>query len=353
MQMLIGQKRVRDTDDWIGTNSLSKKTLYTYELLQSICAERSIELSKACLSMLQSNKINRDVILEGTCTANECTQMFRKTFHRLYAFNSYCAFHAKECGKDKMKATNVERYGVENVFSADTIKQKIKENRDIDYFKQRMRQSTREKYGVNSVFELAHVREKIFKTNIEKYGVPYPIQSTDVKERSRQSFKNKWGVENPMQCPVLRGKIAKTNVEKYGYEHPMQNAAIFEKCKKSCFKLHDFKLPSGKVIQLQGYEHFAMHELLFKYKYEEEDIKTHSSEIPEVYWHDTETNIRRRYYIDIFVQSIGLGIEVKSEYTYSAKTREIHEKQESFKKAGYRCEIWVFNKSGEKVLTCP
>jgi len=53
-----------------------------------------------------------------------------------------------------------------------------------------------EKYGVDNVFELDFVKNKIKKTNLERYGFEYPILNDDI-----------------------RRKIKKTNLERYGVDH--------------------------------------------------------------------------------------------------------------------------------------
>lgn len=64
---------------------------------------------------------------------------------------------AKEV-QDKVKATCLERYGVENSYQSDTIKEKIK-------------QTNLERYGVENVQQNTAVKQKTKQTMIEKYGV--------------------------------------------------------------------------------------------------------------------------------------------------------------------------------------
>jgi hypothetical protein len=93
-------------------------------------------------------------------------------------FNLYCC--SPKCAQIKNKMTNLERYGVENVFESDVIKQKITE------------------------------------TNFKKYGVFFPSQSKEIRYKMIETLLKNYGVENPMDSEIIKERIYNTNLSKYG-----------------------------------------------------------------------------------------------------------------------------------------
>jgi hypothetical protein len=81
--------------------------------------------------------------------------------------------------------------------------------------------------------------EKVTSDCIEKYGVENPFQRDDIKEKSRRTLSNHYGKDiiNPSQVKEIRLKIINTCIKKYGVDHQMKcesvrnktNATLFEK----------------------------------------------------------------------------------------------------------------------------
>ena len=75
-------------------------------------------------------------------------------------------------------------------------------------------------------------------TNLEKYGVENPYQSTDIKEKIRITNLEKYGVENPMQSKKINDKAHLTIYKKYGVNHALQSAALLDKMQNSMIERH-------------------------------------------------------------------------------------------------------------------
>ena len=182
-------------------------------------------------------------------------------------------------------------------------------------------------------------------TNIKKYGVENPLLSEEIKEKIKQTNIKKYGVEFPLQSEEIMIKMKETNMNKYGVEHVMQVSEIFDKQQKSSYKLKDYIFPSGKIIKIQGYEHFALNELIKNYN--EDDIITLKNEVPEIWY--IENNIKRRYYTDIYIKSENKCIEVKSEYTVNCDTEKRKLKEDACKNNGNSYELKVYKRNGTLV----
>ena len=114
---------------------------------------------------------------------------------------------------------------------------------------------SRLKYGVDNVFQAESVKQKIKKTNLERYGVEHPSHSKKLlKKRSdnlkkryeenpeikilhqknlENSMLEKYGVKNPLQSEKIKSKIRKTNMKRYGVEWASQSKESIEKILKT------------------------------------------------------------------------------------------------------------------------
>jgi hypothetical protein len=256
-------------------------------------------------------KLNAHYYIEGKCQNNECENNFSKKMHKLINTNGMCNQCIFEKAKEVRKNTNLKNIGCENYFQNQAIKQKIKE------------------------------------TNKIRYGVEYVIQNQQIKNKIKESVLNKYGVEHISYCKEIQDKITKTNIEKYGVEHLMKNPEYLDNILKKSYKFKDYTLPSGNIIQIQGYEHYALDELIINNKIDELDIITGIQNVPKITYTDKK-NIVRDHHGDIFIPKQNRIIEVKSTWTFQKP--DVLLKQKAGKELGYKYEIWVYDKKGNK--TC-
>jgi hypothetical protein len=78
------------------------------------------------------------------------------------------------------------------------------------------------------------------KTNLEKYGVVNVYQRKDVKEKIKQSFIEHYGVDNNMKSQEGKDAYSKSIRNKYGVDWPLQNKDVLEKGQKSAKTLKQF-----------------------------------------------------------------------------------------------------------------
>ena len=154
------------------------------------------------------------------------------------------------------------------------------------------------------------------------YGTVYPIQNENVKIKRKNT------------CLI-----------KYGYEHPMQNPLIAEYAFRNSFRAKLYTFPSGRIDYIQGYEHFALDQLLNCENINETNIITSRTDVPEI-WYNMSNNTHR-YYVDIFIPEENKCIEVKSWWTFLQHQNVVFEKQKAAKAAGFLCEIRIYSKKGK------
>ena len=305
------------------------KQQYNCEYLQQFCKEYDIEL------IGEYEKINSKTIIRGKCKSDGCIEIFEKNFRCFAKIQNFgCKKCAKEIRKVRVENTNLKNHGVKHAFQ-------VKEFRD------KGKQTNLEKYGCEYATQSELIQIKTKDTNLQKYGVEYSSQDPKTRLKFKETCLNKYGVENPSQSEEIKQLKKNTCFKNYGVEHPSQNPIILEKCLIHGFKYKEYILPSGKIIKYQGYENFALDELLQNNVLEKEIING-CADVPEI-WYTGLDKKTHRYYVDLFIPHQNKCIEVKSTYTITSNSETIKLKQQSVKDAGYECEIWVYNDKGIKV----
>lgn len=279
----------------------------------------------------------KEVALCKICITIKSLPKQRETMMNKYGV-SHCSQDKNT--REKIKSTFIKKYGVINPSMTDAVKEKQK-------------QTNMQKYGVPYVILNSSVKEKLAKTNQQKYGSNTCLENKDIREKAKQTCLIKYGKTNPGQCPEFQNKMKATMMEKYGVEYPLQNADIMNKMVENhkqsngFYKMKKYVMPSGNEIMYQGYEHFALNELL-QNKISESDIIISRNQVPEIYYYD-KSNKKRRYYVDIYVPSLNKCIEVKSEYTMKINIDTVYRKMASSIASGYSYEIWIYNNKGNKI----
>jgi len=258
--------------------------------------------------------------------------------------------------KERGKETCLLKYGVEYCLQSEEVREKSKETCLVKYgvkyatqsekVKEKAKVTNLERYGTENAMQSEQVKEKARVTNLERYGVEYSTQSEQVKEKVRVTNLERYQVVCTLHSKEGREKTKKTNLARYGFPNAMQNPQILEKAQKSAYSLKPYTLPSDDIIYLQGYEHFALDDLLEE-GYSEYDIVTGCQNVPKIAYKD-EDGKDHIHFPDIFIPPENLCIEVKSAWTFEVKEDSVLLKQESAKRQGFAYQIWVYDAKGEK-----
>jgi len=106
-------------------------------------------------------------------------------------------------------------------------------------------------------------------------------------------------------------------------------------------------MPSGRIINYQGYENIALDKLLSKH-INEDDIVSERNEVPIIEY--KLHNKVYKYYPDIYIKSKNLIIEVKSVWTYKKNIVKNTIKALKTKESGFNFEFWIYNKKKELII---
>jgi hypothetical protein len=142
-----------------------------------------------------------------------------------------------------------------------------------------------------------------------------------------------------------KNKKCQTNMDKYGVNYACQSIEILQKQQENSLKFKKYIMPSGEIRLIQGYEHYALNDLLKEYY--EKDIITNRKDIPKIqYLFDNST---RYYFPDIYIPLNNKIIEVKSIWTYNKNLSKNIAKQEACIANSYLFEFWIYNEKGNRV----
>ena len=326
-----------------------------FKSLGDYCNEHNIQLLKS----YEEQRMNRDTIIEVKCNTSECCETFNKPLRQLFKIGGFCLECSKNNGKIKIIDTTIKKFGCENAMQNKDVKEAIRITTLAKYgvehnsqsleIKQRKKDKSMAKYGVEYVLQSPEIREKIAATNFIRYGAENPQQNKEIKSKTTETVLDKYGTTCVLSIEEFKEKSRQTNIKRYGVEHHMQNAAIANKGLNAAYKTKQYTMPSGKIINYQGYENYGLDSLLFDENIDETDIITCRKEVPEIWYFDINGK-RHRHFVDIFIKSQNRCVEIKSTWTNQSKNW-VFEKQKSAKELGYEYEIWIYSKEGKRLFT--
>jgi hypothetical protein len=298
-------------------------------------------------------KITRDTFINYKC---KCGEKYRKMMR--YIVEEAGAL-CNNCGKKHMVETQQksmqELYGATHPMLVPEFKKKqedtmiknhgVAHNSHIPEVVEKRKDTLTERFGVSHHFKLPEKIEERRQNYRNKTGFDHHLQREECREKQRQTNLKNRGVEYSMQCPEVRAKSIATNLIRYNVEYPSQNQEVMERTQKNAKKYKEFKMPSGEIRKVQGYEPFALTDLLKVYT--EEQIKTERKEVPRI---EYEVDGKKKYhYPDIFIPHEKKIVEVKSTWTYECKTDNIQLKKKAAEEKGFVYEIWCYNGKGLRV----
>jgi len=257
---------------------------------------------------------------------------------------------------DASKIAIKEKFGIDNVFQLEDIKEKSKETKKTKYGdenynnSEKMINTKKEKYGDDYLKNSAkNIKNKM----IEKYGVDHPLKIKEFKDKQMKTVINKFGVENVSQLEEFKIKRANTIKEKFGVENASQNESIKEKKKQTSIKnfgvshhLKDYKLFQKHLIAQYKIERYKNTDLFYQGSYEfhflekmEEKGKLREVSSGKSYNY-IYNNKEHVYHTDFFYN--GENIEIKSGWTYNnnGKNKEL----ENINKAKWKSVVDSGNK---------
>lgn len=166
----------------------------------------------------------------------------------------------------------------------------------------RTRKTNIEKYGVSNPFQSTEIKEKIKSTNVKKLGVEYPQQHPEVRAKTENTCLQKYGYKWAFVAPEVYTKIKRIFKARYGVEYPLQCAEILEKIKLVCQERYgaDYFVQSDeckkKMLEKYGVEYFVQSEE-FKKTMVEKYGAEHAMQCPVLFRKAAASSFKRKPYI--------------------------------------------------------
>jgi len=299
----------------------------------------------------------------GTCMSDFCNKKYNLEKTRSKMMENHGTTNPMEVpgALEKIKENNRKKYGVDFYTETEEFKEKIKETFDKKYgghptklkeTQDKKRKTNKEKYGFEHALDNSEVKEKSRITNNLKYGGNSSMCSEEIKNKSKETNRRKRGTDWYVQSEDFKKKFKESMLKKYGVEQVMHYTPSFEKSLNTSYKKKIFVFPSGRIEKIQGYEGFALNELLDT-GYIEDEIIVSSKEIEShtgTIWYLDSERKKRKYYPDIYLIRDNKIIEVKSKYTYETNISINKAKKQACLDLGISFEFWVYDSKGEKTI---
>ena len=242
-------------------------------------------------------------------------------------------------------------------------------NEEIERRIIKTKKTCKEKYGVENFNTLDIIKEKTRKTNNEKYNSDYHLKTDKSKQMIKDNLNDKYGVDNVSKLEyvkikkknksllktdveklLIREKYKNTILERYGVEHLSQDSDFLEELLKKSFSYKSHRLPSGKVISLQGYEPKVI-DYLLKY-YDEDDILYTNKSIENKIGKILYQNIDKvsRYFPDLYIISENKIVEVKSTFTYDLDIVKNMSKKEECLTRGIKFDFIIYDNINDNFI---
>lgn len=294
------------------------------------------------------DKLNSTIRIQFKC---KCGKEYQKKFCDIaYYGGAFCKSCIIKNKTHKIKETCKQLYGVSNVSQVEKY-QKKKEDTYIQNFgmhpkktkevQDKYKNTCIQRYGVENSAQTLETKQKIKEVFEEKYG-GHPMFDERVKDKVKNTCIKKYG-GSPAKNKDIKYKTEEYFLEKYGC-HPSQTTEIQQKIQNNSKKYKKYTLPSGAVRLIQGYESFALEDLLKQNT--EDEIVSERKYIPKFQY--TINNKVKYYFPDIYLPNTKTIIEVKSSWTYEKDKDKLNCVKGVIENEGYTFMIWIYNKNGER-----
>ena len=213
--------------------------------------------------------------------------------------------------KDKSKKTKLDVYGDENYNNPEKNKQTTFEHYGVYHASQspivrkKIIETTRKRFGVDHHLQLPEIMKKQNQTNLERYGFEQSSKNEEIKDKIKNITREKYGVDNISQSEEIKQKKKDTSMENFGVSHHLKDGDMFLKHQKAQYRVKKYK--DTELYYNGSYEKYFL-ELIEKKGFLNEVQQGQSFE----YEHN---GVRHVYHTDFEFK--GKQIEIKSGWTYN------------------------------------
>lgn len=190
------------------------KKLGLYQELQSLTSFLDEVYEKPLISQRLYHFENRKFVIQR-CEADGCENPAKWKRHVGYVSCS------RICATKVLKQRNREKFGVDMISELESVKKKISDAVKIDIVPRmkKLQESLQAKFGVDNVMKIKEVVEKVRNTNLERYGDEYNLRNSDVKAKIKATFIKNFGVDHPMKSDEFRKIHQQIMIRNNGFDN--------------------------------------------------------------------------------------------------------------------------------------
>ena len=168
-----------------------------------------VEINKEIVVDIKDLPLNSRKIVKVEC--DNCHEVKDIKFcNYMTVFNKKNKYYCSKCKGESIKIGVQEKYGVDNVFQLNEVKDKSKV-------------TNLKNTGFEYPTQCKEIFDKTKKTNLLKYGFEYPIQNQEIKEKQQETNLIRYDTKFSFLNDDIKKKIEITNIDKYGFDHPFKN----------------------------------------------------------------------------------------------------------------------------------
>ena len=286
--------------------------------------------------------------LKIDCSCDYCDLPFQRTIFNIERSHKHIKKDScgkKECVQKKKKEVFNLKYGCDNPFQSQEIKQKIADSNLQKYgvvnptqneeIRKKQKSTCLEKYGVENPFQSQEIKDKIKRQNINLYGVENSFQRKEVQEKQKKTIQKNYKVSHYSKTDEYKEKIINTNLERYGVEQTFSSSEIQERIKQTNIEKYGSPFPNHKYGKTQdeikewlnsfGFNFSSDYEILENKEIDllDKDKKV-GIEYCGLYWHnDTSPEPRdRTYHIGKYKNCLKKDVQLLTIFEDEWKSRQ-------------------------------
>lgn len=138
---------------------------------------------------------------------------------------------SEECRRELQRRTNVDRRGVSYPMQS----AEVRKNHEAAMLSA---------HGVTHALQSEEFKEKAKQTAREHFGTDWALQSPEVQDKRKSTMLERYGVEHPFEMESFREKSRETCIRKYGVDNPSKSPAIRKKAESTILARYKVKHPS-------------------------------------------------------------------------------------------------------------
>lgn len=150
----------------------------------------------------------------------------------LSGYSTYCSTkcsYKDPTRSDKIKHTNLRKYGVENPSQSQQIKDKRRATMIANHggfgfaskeISEKSQQTIFERYGVDNISQCDYIQSKRESTMIERYGVRSILEQSENRKKAKDALIRKYGVDSYFKIPGYKDQELRSKMIGLKRKHP-------------------------------------------------------------------------------------------------------------------------------------